>query len=458
MTYREISVDAIPTEIRRIKYLIDTFLNKCHKELPNHERVFLRRLKAEFYTSLISKFYIMPKLHKTPWKTRPVVPTCGTILHGISRWANYHLWKLIHLIPSYIKDCIDVKEKLEALGPLPPGTRLFIMDAIAMYTNIDTKHGMYILRQFLNLMKDKLPADFPVELVLEAVSLVTKNNIFEFGDCYFKQLVGEAMGAPHAAVKAIIYYAYHEITVLLKKYKRHLLYYGRFIDDGFGVWNDLDDPTAWDRFNKDVNDFGILKWEIDAPCQEVVFLDITICINNKNQIETRTYSKPQNIYQYIPQRSAHPLKVGRAIIFGKMQRFYLQNSKREDYIKQVDLLYEHMKARGWQHSFLHEWILESSKKLETRSNKPITTPKTENDTNKRRAFIHMQYHPRGIERSQVRNAFNETCNIFKGTAAEVDQITVALSRPRNLRDELISARLHQVKGKEASTYRPTLEG
>ena len=70
----------------------------------------------------------------------------------------------------------------------------------------------------------------------------------------------------------------------------------------------------------------------------------------------------------------------------------------------------------------------------------------------------MQYHPRGIERSQVRNAFNETCNNFKGTAAEVDQINVALSRPRNLRDELISARLHQVKGKEASTYRPTLEG
>ena len=83
----------------------------------------------------------------------PVVPTCGTILHGISRWAHYHLWKLIHLIPSYIKDCIDVKEKLEALGPLPPGTRLFIMDATAMYTNIDTKHGMYILRQFLNLVK-----------------------------------------------------------------------------------------------------------------------------------------------------------------------------------------------------------------------------------------------------------------------------------------------------------------
>ena len=64
MTYREISAGAIPAEIGRIKYLVDTFLSKCHKELPNHERVFLRRLRAEFYTSLISKFYIMPKLTK----------------------------------------------------------------------------------------------------------------------------------------------------------------------------------------------------------------------------------------------------------------------------------------------------------------------------------------------------------------------------------------------------------
>ena len=261
------------------------------------------------------------------------------------------------------------------------------MDAQAMYTNIDFKHGMYILKQFLYLFKDKLPADFPVELVLEAVSLVTENNIFEFGDCYFKQLVGEAMGAPHAAVKAIIYYAYHEITVLLKKYKRHLLYYGRFIDDGFGAWNDLDDPTAWDRFKDDVNDFGILKWDINAPCQEVVFLDITICINNENRIETRTYSKPQNIYQYIPQRSAHPLKVGRSIIFGKMQRYHLQNSKRKDFIEQVDLLYERMKARGWQHSLLYEWILESSEKFETRINKPTTAPKTEEDTSNTDAHL-----------------------------------------------------------------------
>ena len=49
---------------------------------------------------------------------------------------------------------------------------------------------------------------------------------------------------------------------------------------------------------------------------------------------------------------------------------------------------------------------------------------------------------------------NVNIRYFKGTDAEIDQLTVAFSRPRNIRDELISARLHQVEGQEASTFRP----
>jgi len=94
----------------------------------------------------------------------------------------------------------------------------------------------------LKLFEDKLPADFSVKLVIAAVPLVTKNNTFEFRDCFLLQLMGEVMGTPMAVMKATIYNAFHKITVLLAKYKRHLLYYNRFIDDGLGAWNDLDDP------------------------------------------------------------------------------------------------------------------------------------------------------------------------------------------------------------------------
>ena len=234
---------------------------------------------------------------------------------------------------------VQRKKQLEDLGERLPGTRLFTIDAVSMHTNIDTNHLIDVLEKFFELFKDELPDGFPTKLVIEAVSLVMRNNLFEFGDCIFKQLVGSAMGTPVAVQTATIYYAYHEITVLLPKYGRHLQYYGRFIDDATGAWNDLDDPEAFDRFCEDVNDFGILRWEVEERCTQIDFLDLTIWIDEENRIMTKTFRKPQNIYQYIPQQSAHPPGVGRAIIFGCMRRYRLQNSLRKDYLEQINLLY-----------------------------------------------------------------------------------------------------------------------
>ena len=67
--------------------------------------------------------------------------------------SDYHLQKLMHLIPTYIRDCFEVKAEMEQLGQLPEGTRLFTMDATSMYTNIDTDHGLHILEQFLEMHK-----------------------------------------------------------------------------------------------------------------------------------------------------------------------------------------------------------------------------------------------------------------------------------------------------------------
>ena len=247
-----------------MRYVISAFHSKCFKaELPPDELTFLSRLKSELFDSLFSKFYMTAKVHKPKLKFRPVVATCGTMLHGISKWADYHLQKLMHLIPTYIRDCFEVKAEMEQLGQLPEGTRLFTMDATSMYTNIDTDHGLHILEQFLEMHKDELPAGFPTKLVLEAMNIVMRFNVFEFGDTIIRQLTGTAMGTPSACTYATIYYAHHEISTLLRKYERHLIYYKRFIDDGNGLWNDRDDggrrrfwqPTMGGRRKKPRGEF-----------------------------------------------------------------------------------------------------------------------------------------------------------------------------------------------------------
>ena len=177
---------------------------------------------------------------------------------------------------------------------------------------------------------------------------------------------------------------------------------------------------------------------MDKLRREVNFLDLTIKINDLNQIETRTYQKPMNLYLYIPQASAHPKAVYRGMVKGEVRRCKLQCSRREDYLEMVRLLYVRSRARGWSAQLLKEWILSAANDLELNRSK-----KTKEDVDRRqRLFIHMRYHPKGISRQHIRAAFDRTCNNFEGTEVDLEQVTVAFSQPTNLKEELTSAKFH----------------
>jgi hypothetical protein len=49
-------------------------------------------------------FYILPKVHKIPWKTRPVLSGINTVNERLSKWIDYHLQQVLHLCPAYLKD------------------------------------------------------------------------------------------------------------------------------------------------------------------------------------------------------------------------------------------------------------------------------------------------------------------------------------------------------------------
>ena len=86
-----------------------------------------------------------------------------------------------------------------------------------MYTNIDTYHGLEILRSFLEDLEKQgdLPPDFNIDMIVNAAEIVMHWNIFEYGDCFFKQLIGTAMGTSAAVLWAIIYYFGQKKWILL---------------------------------------------------------------------------------------------------------------------------------------------------------------------------------------------------------------------------------------------------
>ncbi|KAL7532166.1 hypothetical protein ACHAWF_004034 [Thalassiosira exigua] len=92
----------------------------------------------------------------------------------------------------------------------------------------------------------------------------------------FFQLLGTAMGTSAACMLANIYYAVHEMSLLIPKYRNNLLLFLQYIDDVFGIWIDDGNPTRWQEFQWDVDNFGILMWEFEELSTSVDFLDLAI--------------------------------------------------------------------------------------------------------------------------------------------------------------------------------------
>ena len=140
----------------------------------------------------LPKFYLTAKVHKNPWKTRPIVSVSGSLLHGLGQWVDKILQPFAQEIPSYVKSSFDLKTLLQDLPPLPPNAVLGTCDAISMYTNIETIHALKNIRQHMRFSIKGTHIEKTA--VLQALDLIMKNNIFSFGDTYWLQLDGTAMG------------------------------------------------------------------------------------------------------------------------------------------------------------------------------------------------------------------------------------------------------------------------
>jgi hypothetical protein len=83
------------------------------------------------------------------------------------------------------------------LENLPPSVRIFIMDAIGMYSNIDPEHCLTAVQGYLT----NSPVSFELDLhhrqhaILHAIEILIKYNVFKFGDLLIQQREGIHMGS-----------------------------------------------------------------------------------------------------------------------------------------------------------------------------------------------------------------------------------------------------------------------
>ena len=226
-TYKRITERQARLILMKMRYKLKEWLHRYRDDIPNEEKSFLIQ-SIKRYCDKFARFRMTAKLHKQkPFPPmRPIVCCVGTFMNSWSIWLDSQLSKLTGHVASFVKDYQQILDETRDLQ-LPPNARLCVGDANSMYTHIELEHAMRVISWWLDDLQQQnlLPEGFPLEAVKRAMEHIMRNNVFEFGDMHFLQLIGTAMGTSAAVMFATIYFAYHKATCILPKYGKHLHYY-----------------------------------------------------------------------------------------------------------------------------------------------------------------------------------------------------------------------------------------
>ena len=322
VTYRPLTQKQAHGHILIITKLIQQLVKKYVDPKDSNAIYLSRSLQV---TDTYSYFYIMAKIHKSPWITRPIVSVSGSISHGLGRWVDIQLQTICNHLPYVIQNSTDLSSHLRSLLPQASTSCLFTMDATSMYTNIDTQHAFNVIEHFLQIQQPDIckQESISIDALIAGLQIIMTHNVFKFGDTFWVQLTGTAMGTPPAPMCATLYFAIHEInTVHLFP---QLKYYGQYIDDVLAIWEpqqDTDNLQEQIHFHAAINSYGKFKWEASELSNTVNFLDLTILITPDHTLETKLFEKALNLYLYLPPHSAHPPGVLKGLIAVMIHHIY----------------------------------------------------------------------------------------------------------------------------------------
>ena len=451
-TYRQLEPWEAHCQLQAATQAFKHLVTKHKKCLPDSEVTYFDRAFEE--DRRMPQFYCTPKVHKKPkWKTRPIVSCVNSRMGDLAKWVDVQLQQVVHLCPGHLKDSYTFLEKLRALPTLPPSTFLVTADAVSMYTNINTDHALQTLENWLTLHREELPVSFPTAMVLDATKLVMRNNVFQFDDTRWIQLTGTAMGSNLAVMYATIYYSYHEETCIIPTLQQGLFLYGRLVDDAAMVLDSAKLPEGVTKQNlvaylTELMQFGDLEWEVEPPSQGFNFLDLKVQLTTTGTMATRTFIKPMNLHLFIPPKSAHPKGVLKSLIFGNLNRFWIQNTEPSDYVSTTAAFHQHLLNRGYTPEELDPLFLEAADNIDRRQNTALAT---HTRTSANSIFVHWEYHPRDISRQAIRQTFNAVLGPALAEANLPTRPTIAYSVPQNIGQCITRTQMQEPEGQRVSS-------
>ena len=183
-------------------------------------------------TPRTSCIYFKPKIHKPDNPGRPIVLACSCSTELISSYLDKVMTPIVKSLPSYIKDSNHALEIVRNFNFSGENKIICNMDITSLYTVIPNNEGLQALKYVFNQRPIKQPSSETLPCLAE---LVLTLNCFSFGDNYYKQINGVAMGTNMGPSYAKLFVGFIENKFFSNYHGPKPDLYKRYIDDCVGA-------------------------------------------------------------------------------------------------------------------------------------------------------------------------------------------------------------------------------
>ena len=275
------------------------------------------------------------KVHKENFGIRQIVSYKNHITAPMSILIDGILYPYVKKCDSFILDSLNLIQKTVDFK-VNDTSLLVTADVVNLYSNIDHRDCLKRLTNFIkNDFKSKHGSLRGFKNIL---NILLKFNLFKFGDSFYHQILGIAMGSKCGPSIANLYvYTYEKIWV--DSYKPSL--YARFIDDIVMVVDSLEVLPSFSKA------FGSLKLTINHG-DKVQFLDLSISINQLNKsLSFEAFFKKTNTFSYLLTSSNHPVFIFKNLPKSLFIRLRRNCSLFSTFIYYSEILTKQLVGRGY---------------------------------------------------------------------------------------------------------------
>lgn len=377
---------------------IEKLLKKFEHETTKKEKEYIKN-----FVWKTSNLYGLPKIHKSKeikeaineknteyiklsapseLKMRPIVAGPLSPTHRLSNFVDIILKPLCEQIPSFIRDDLDFLQQIPQ--EIDEDSILVSFDVVSLYTNIPHDLGLTAIEYWLDNYKNFIARPFSKEFILEAISIVLKENTFHFDGKFYRQIQGTAMGTKMAPTYATLVMGYLE-KQLYSKYEQMfgnedkddlIKIFKRFLDDCFTIWKKSEEDLT--KFHMLLNSLHEkIKFTMEKSNEKLPFLDVLLYKDGK-ELHTDIFYKETDTHQYLNFNSCHPKHTKQNIPYSLARRICCIVSKQDVRKRRLIELQQYLEKQNYPRKIIMKGIEKATSLTEAELKTAKKTPQNNN--------------------------------------------------------------------------------